>query len=72
MQKVAQRLGASTHLKEITSKKTKGTSVQVDGILENVETDGESSLSLEEHTDSPRYSDLSHSVASGDDSEDDS
>jgi len=72
LQKVTQRPGASTRLKEIASKRMEGNSVQVEGIVEDVETDGESSSSLEEHTDSPRYSDLAHSVASGDESEDDS
>jgi hypothetical protein len=65
-----QRPSASTHLKKIASKKMEGTSAHVGGEPEDVETDGESSSSLLEHTSSHCYSDLALSLASEDESED--
>jgi hypothetical protein len=70
LERVARRSGALTRLKGIATQKIKGTMTPVDRDVKDGESDGESSVSLEQHMSSPRYSKLAHSIASDEESED--
>jgi hypothetical protein len=70
LERVARRPGALTRLKGIATQKIEGTMTPVDRDFKDGESDGESSVSLEQHTSSPRYSELAHSIASDEESED--
>jgi hypothetical protein len=67
---MARHPGALTRLKGIATQKIKGTMTPVDQDIKDGESDGESSVSLEQHMSSPCYCELTHSIASDEESED--
>jgi hypothetical protein len=69
LERIARRPGASTRLKGIAMQEIEGTMSPVDGAFKDGELDDDSSISLEQHTNSPRYSELAHSVVSDEESE---
>jgi hypothetical protein len=70
LERMARRPGASTRLKGIAMQEIGGTMALVNGDLEDEESDGDSSISLEQRTNLPRYSELAHSVVLDEESED--
>jgi hypothetical protein len=71
LESVARHAGADTRLKSIASQKVTNISPHrnTENPNEGEESDGNSSVSLEERPGSPNYSDLTHSIVSDDDTE---